>query len=144
MVLYRKVPGVQTPASVARLYFFLFLFLSPVLLLFLAGFFSRYVFRFAMINLMRLEPLHSERALMIFRITAINIAIKTDQHQRATKSSRLVCRSAYCGIAPKGTRGSNTRLRGALVLFSFSLFISGSSSFLGWLLFSLFFALCND
>ena len=64
VVLYRKVPGVQTPASVARLYFFLFLFLSPVLLLFLAGFFSRCVLRFAMINLMRLEPLRSERALM--------------------------------------------------------------------------------
>ena len=93
---------------------------------------------------MRLEPLHSERALMIFRIAAINIAIKTDQHQRATKSSRLVSRSAYCGIVPNGTRGSNTRLRGALVFFSFSLFISGSSSFLGWLLFSLCFALRND
>ena len=144
MVLHQKVPGVQTPASVARLYFFSFLFLSPVLHLFLAGFFSRCVLRFAMINLMRLEPLHSERTLMIFRIAAINIAIKTGQHQRATKSSRLVSRSAYCGIVPKGTRGSNTRLRGALVFFSFSLFISGSSSFLCLFLFSLCFALCND
>ena len=53
-------------------------------------------------------------------------------------------RSAHCGIAPIGARGSNTRLRGALVFFSFSLLISGSSSFLAWLLFSLCFALRND
>ena len=50
-------------------------------------------------------------------------AIETGHHQRATKSSRLVSRSAHCGITREGPAwGSNTRLRGARIVFFFGFF----------------------
>ena len=66
---------------------------------------------------MRLEPWYSNQALNEqVRIGAINGGIKTVHHQFATKSSRLVSRSAHSG-QPLGARAPITRIRGALWVF---------------------------
>ena len=68
----------------------------------------------------------------------INTAIKSGHHQRATKSSRLVSQSVHCGTAPQGARGSNTRFRGALVIFFFVFVLLIFLSFILFFLFLLY------